>query len=144
MGAVSLLNAYDTPPKYWAHFKEAGSRYGLDPKMLAAIAMHESCLNCTAINRANKNKSIDVGVMQINSWWFKTLSKYTKDLNSLYDPRFNIHIGAWVLKKCTKRYGVTWKAIDCYNKGESKAQKRSKYIRQVNKQYEKIKRKNYN
>ncbi|MBD3822876.1 MAG: lytic transglycosylase domain-containing protein [Epsilonproteobacteria bacterium] len=130
-------------PAYWEYFVEAGERYSLDPKILLAIGMTESSLKPHAINKDNRNKSIDVGIMQINSWWFKTLKKHTEDLNNLYDPRFNIHVGAWVLKQCTNRYGVTWKAVDCYNKGENNAKNISSYVRMVNKSYMKIKDKNF-
>ena len=135
---ISVAHA-TKPPRYWKYFKEAGEKYGLDPKILVAIGMCESSLNCKAIKKKNRNKSIDVGVMQINSWWFPTLKKSAKDLNLLYSPRYNIHVGAWIFKKCTKMYGVSWRAIDCYNKGAKKARHNSKYIRMVNKKYSKIK-----
>ena len=133
----------DRVPDYWHYFKEAGKRYGVDPKVLLAIGMTESKLNPHAINRANRNKTIDVGIMQINSWWFKRLKRYTKDLNVLYDARFNIHVGAWVFRKCTNRFGTTWRAVDCYNKGENKAHNNSRYVRLVNKNYVKVKNKRY-
>ena len=139
---AGYIKAEAEPPKYWNLFKEAGNRYGVDPKLLLAIAKTESSLNCVAIGR-NKNKSLDVGVMQINSWWFKRLKKYSKNLNALYDPRFNIHVGAWIFKRCTNKFGVSWRAIDCYNKGESKAHHNSAYCRKVNKNYKKIKNKKY-
>jgi len=139
---IGINNAQADTPKYWNLFKEAGDRYGVDPKLLLAIATTESRLNCVAIGR-NKNKSLDVGVMQINSWWFKRLKKYSKNLNALYDPRFNIHIGAWIFKRCTNRFGVSWRAIDCYNKGEKRAHHNSAYCRRVSKNYKKIKHKKY-
>lgn len=140
--SIATASTRDPAPKYWHLFKEAGEKYQVDPKLLLAIAKTESSLNCVAIGR-NKNKSLDVGVMQINSWWFKRLKKYSKNLNALYEPRFNIHIGAWIFKRCTNRFGVSWKAIDCYNKGESKAHNNSAYCRKVSKNYKKIKYKNF-
>jgi len=125
-------------PKYWEYFKEAGERYSVDPKLLLAIGMTESSLNHMSINKANRNKTIDVGVMQINSCHFKTLRKYTNNINALYDPRFNINIGAWVLRGCTKKFGTTWRAVDCYNKGAGNAHKNSRYIRKVAKNYKKV------
>lgn len=126
------------PPKYWPYFWEAGKKYNIDPKILVAIGLTESSINHKAINKANRNKTIDVGVMQINSCHFNTLKKYTDDLNNLYDPRFNIHVGAWVLKRCMKRFDVSWRAIDCYNKGAGNARNTSGYVKKVNKHYEKI------
>lgn len=133
-----------SPPKYWRHFKEAGQKYGIDPKILVAIAENESSLNCKAVNNKNRNKTIDVGIMQINSCHFKNLKHYTNDLNNLYDARFNIHVGAWVLKKCINRFGTNWKAVDCYNKGPGNAHTMSVYIKRVNKHYEKIRNARWN
>jgi len=141
---ISAKITKKTPPRYWSHFKEAGTKYGIDPKILVAIAENESSLNHKAINKANRNKTIDVGVMQINSCHFKTLKKYTNDLNDLYDARFNIHVGAWVLKRCINRFGVNWKAVDCYNKGAGNAHTMSRYIKKVNKNYEKIRHARWN
>ena len=142
--AASANITKKTPPKYWSHFKEAGTKYGIDPKILVAIAENESSINHKAINKANRNKTIDVGVMQINSCHFKKLKSYTNDLNDLYDARFNIHVGAWVLKKCINRFGVNWKSVDCYNKGPGNAHFMSGYVKRVNKNYEKIRHAKWN
>jgi len=125
--------------KYWPYFRDAAKRYKIDYRYLIAIGLHESSCRATAINKKNRNKSIDVGVMQVNSWWFPKLKKYTKDLNNLYDPRFNIHVGAWIFKQCTNQFGVTRKAIDCYNKGAPRAKSNSVYVRGVEAQFRKIK-----
>jgi len=134
--------SYDPAPKYWEHFCEAGERYGIDPKLLLAIGMTESSLNRVAVNKANRNRTIDVGVMQINSCHFSMLSKYTDDLNNLYSPRFNIHVGAWVLNQCMDKFSG-WKAVDCYNKGAGKAQTMSSYVKKVNKNFKSVYHKNF-
>jgi soluble lytic murein transglycosylase-like protein len=129
-----------TKVRYWNHFKEAGQRYGIDPVLLLAIANTESNVNPYCINKANRNKTIDVGVMQINSCHFKELRRYIGDLNLLYDPRLNINVGAWVLKKCINRFGLNWKAVDCYNKGAGNAHNNSAYARRVYSHYRKLKK----
>jgi len=125
---------------HWSHFQDAGKRYRLDPKLLLAISLHESSCRVTAINKKNRNKSIDVGLMQVNSWWFPQVKKYTPNLNNLYDPRFNIHVGAWIFKQCTNRFSNTAQAIDCYNKGAPRAKKTSTYARGVLNKYNKVKK----
>ena len=54
---------------------KAAGTYKLDPWLLMAIAKTESSFNPNAVNAANKNKSVDYGMMQINSFWLPTLKK---------------------------------------------------------------------
>lgn len=93
-------------------FEEAGKTYGINPSLLKSIAQIESNLNPKAMNK-NQNGSIDIGLMQINSFWIKTLGLDTNKLIS--DPCYNTMIGAKVLKQCIDRYGYTWEAVGCYN-----------------------------
>jgi len=135
--------AGSTPPLYWDYFREAADRYKIDPLLLVAIAKTESSINPYLINKANRNKSIDVGVMQINSCHFRELKGYMGDLNRLYDPRLNIHVGAWVLSQCIQRFGMSWQAVDCYNKGAKKAHRNSRYVRKVASHYSRLKRESW-
>lgn len=93
-------------------FEEAGKTYGISPMLLESIAKIESSLNPNAINK-NHNGSIDIGLMQINSFWLKTLKLDTDKLIS--DPCYNTMTGAKILKQCIERYGYTWAAVGCYN-----------------------------
>ena len=93
-------------------FEEAGQRYNISPKLLRSIAQVESGLNPKAVNR-NSNGSTDMGLMQINSSWLKTLNVTPDDL--MNDPCLNTMTGAWVLRQCIDRHGYTWEAVGCYN-----------------------------
>lgn len=93
-------------------FEDAGNEYGINPVLLKSIAQIESNLNPGAINR-NQNGSMDIGLMQINSFWIKTLGLDPNKLVS--DPCYNTMTGAKVLKQCIDRYGYTWEAVGCYN-----------------------------
>ncbi|MFA5028565.1 MAG: lytic transglycosylase domain-containing protein, partial [Candidatus Methylomirabilota bacterium] len=68
----------------WAH---------VHPTLLRAIAWVESAGNPSALSW-NRNGSYDVGLMQINSWW------YSRGLASLWprlgDPCVNAAAGTWV------------------------------------------------
>ena len=97
-----------------ACWQEAGSRYQVDPALLHAIARTESGLNPAAINR-NRNGSIDIGLMQINSAWFPTLAKYGISTQDVWEPCTNIHVGAWVLAQNMQKLGVNWDAVGAYN-----------------------------
>jgi soluble lytic murein transglycosylase-like protein len=93
-------------------FEYAGNEHGITPVILESIAKVESNLNPSAINR-NRNGSVDIGLMQINSEWLKTLKLSQKDL--LNDACLNTRVGAQILRQCIDRYGVNWEAIGCYN-----------------------------
>ena len=114
-------------------FRVAGERYGIEPVLLYAIAVSESSLNPAAIHINDKNGTYDVGIMQINSRWFPVLEKFGIKEDDLYNPCQNIMVGAWILAQCMHKLGVSWKAVDCYNKGPTKAKHLSKYTLKVHK-----------
>ncbi len=93
-------------------FEEAGFEYGISPLLLQSIARHESGMNPTAVCR-NANGSYDYGLMQINSRWARVLG--TEHWMRLGDPCANVRTGAWILARCIRRYGYTWKAVGCYH-----------------------------
>lgn len=93
-------------------YEDAADAYGINPSLLRAIAKTESNFNPRAINR-NLDGSIDIGLMQINSYW---LQRYGLDADMLLnDPCYNIMAGARILKTCIDKYGYTWEAVGCYN-----------------------------
>ena len=92
----------------------AGERYGIPPALLKAIAQVESSLDPQAVNH-NKNGSYDFGLMQINTYWQKTLGDYW---NEIADPCYNVIVGAWILRQCFDRYGYSWDSVACYNIGK--------------------------
>ncbi len=103
-------------------FDEAGRTYGISPVLLRGIARVESDLNPGAVNR-NANGSIDMGLMQVNSFWLKPLGTTSRELTT--DPCYNVMAGAWILKGCLDRHGETWEAVGCYN--ATSRDKRVKY-----------------
>ena len=97
-----------------ACWQEAGSRYQIDPTLLYAIARTESALNPAATHR-NRDGSIDIGLMQINSAWLPDLAKHGISARDLWEPCTNIHVGAWVLAQKVRKLGMTWEAVGAYN-----------------------------
>ena len=93
-------------------FEEAGSGYGLSPSLLKSIASIESGMNPAAMNR-NRNGTVDLGLMQINSYWI-TASRLDREL-LMGDACYNTWAGARILRGCIDRYGYTWEAVGCYN-----------------------------
>jgi soluble lytic murein transglycosylase-like protein len=101
---------------------EAGERYNLDPWLLYAIGWTESSMNPNATN-GNKNATMDVGLMQINSWWLPKLRSMGIHREHLFDPCTSIHVGAWILAQNFRQYGFSWKAIGAYNAQNEKKQR---------------------
>jgi soluble lytic murein transglycosylase-like protein len=93
-------------------FDDAGRTYGISPLLLRGIARVESNMKPGAVNH-NSNGSIDLGLMQVNSFWLKTLGATSRELTT--DPCYNVMAGAWILKGCLDRHGETWEAVGCYN-----------------------------
>lgn len=102
-------------------FRKWGAEYGVEWKMLKAVARKESRLNPNAVNNAD-NESI--GLMQVlcrpngrggcaNSLKVDGWSEVTR--RKLFDPDFNIKIGAQILAWNIRKYGMP-KAIAVYNR----------------------------
>jgi len=130
-------------------FDQAGGYYDINPTLLKSIAINESSLKASSINK-NKNKSgeiisADYGLMQINSNWFKRLQEFevTKE-KLLNDPCFNVYIGAWILAQNFYTHGFNWNSVGAYNAGfkKSKQKNRDIYIRKIKKTFEELKNKN--
>ena len=123
-------------------FEKAGSLYRVSPSLLKAIASVESNFNSRAVNRANRDGSVDVGLMQINSRWFKQLKQYGISPESLRDDACtNIHVGAWILATNFHAKGISWDAVGAYNAGfsnkPSAVRARAIYINKVKKALQK-------
>jgi hypothetical protein len=93
-------------------FEEAGSAFNLNPRLLKSIAFLESGMNPIAVHN-NKNGSVDLGLMQVNSSWI-TAANLDKE-RLMRDACYNTQTGARILRDCIDRLGYTWEAIGCYN-----------------------------
>jgi hypothetical protein len=108
-------------------FERAGEEYGISPLLLWAIAKQESNFNPRAINKSNEDGSVDIGLMQINSFWGKQLGE--EFWYAQADPCFNIRSGAYVLAGCFAQYGKTWAGLGCYNARST--DKQINYVKQI-------------
>jgi len=93
-------------------FEDAGKQYDVSPLILWAISKKESGFNPSAIN-FNQNGTYDYCHMQINSSWAAELGE--KVWASIGDPCQCTMVGAWILSRCIKNYGYSWKAVGCYH-----------------------------
>lgn len=117
---LALLVALLSVGNAWAFdFEGAAKRYGVPRELLEAISKVESGHNKLAVNR-NKNGSVDLGHMQVNSAWKKS-GKI--EWEKLTDENYCTYVGAWVLAQAIQRYqGNVWGAVAAYNTGKSASQ----------------------
>jgi soluble lytic murein transglycosylase-like protein len=102
----------------------ASAQYGVPDLLLYAIMRQEGGRPGT-VSR-NKNRTVDMGRMQINSSWLPTLAPlgYTAEYLTWNDCG-NIMVAAWILKSNYQKFGNQWnawpQAIMAYNVGQPKS-----------------------
>lgn len=130
---TALCSQVNAQIPYGSCFHEAAARYEIDKRMLVAIAKTESGLRAGSIGPKNANGTYDIGLMQINSAWLPTLSKYGITESNLKNACTNIHVGAWIFAQNIQAHGPTWKAVGAYN--ARTPSKQAAYANKVNKNY---------
>ena len=100
----------------------------MNPHLLVAIADVESGLRADAVGR-NRDGSVDLGLMQINSRWLPELRRHGLQAADLMQPCVSVHVGAWVLAQAMRRHGNTWTAVGAYHAGPGPH--RERYVRRV-------------
>lgn len=93
-------------------FLDAGKRYNIEPNLLKAIAHIESRFDPSASNSVG-----DIGLMQINPFWFDKLQAYGITEKLLKNPCVNANVGAWILAQSFASYGRNWQAVGRYHAG---------------------------
>jgi soluble lytic murein transglycosylase-like protein len=119
---VPVHSARAEPAPLQRCIADAAQLFGHTEELLAAIVRQESSGKCASVNRANADRSYDIGCMQINSSWLPVLqSRFGISEQDLFDPCINVNVGAWILAGEVRRHGNTWRAVGAYNaKTESK------------------------
>lgn len=123
-----LASPLDVFHAYHSHFLFAGSRYAVDPELLAAIAWVESRGDAHAVNTSDPS----YGLMQVfcftdpHSQTGRCQNKlhgidgWPATPNSLLDPSRSIHIAAQILADDQARNQTLPGAIAAYNGGAHK------------------------
>lgn len=94
---------------------EAAHCFQIPPLVIKAIIWKESKNMQNVITR-NKNHSIDLGIMQINSLHFSMLESIGISEDELRkNSCANVFSGVWVLNQAIRRYGYTWEGIGNYH-----------------------------
>lgn len=108
---------------------QAAQCFQVNPLLIKAIIWHESRNQPQALN-INKNKTVDVGIMQINSVHFSSLKSRGIDEQRLRkDSCANVFSGTWILKQKIEQYGYTWDGIGSYH--SRTALQREKYVQKI-------------
>ncbi|MDO5537788.1 MAG: lytic transglycosylase domain-containing protein [Desulfovibrionaceae bacterium] len=125
-------------------------RFGISETLALAIARTESGINplCITIEgrehrpasfeqaarlageAMRQGRSVDLGLMQINSWWLKRLRLDPRDV---LRPATNVLLGVWILHQEMLRHGRVWKAVGAYHSPSSR--RRQAYVRRVARHY---------
>ncbi|HID66351.1 MAG TPA: hypothetical protein EYP32_05965 [Aquificaceae bacterium] len=71
-----------------------------------------------------------LGLGQINKIW---IERYKLNAEKLFDACYNVYWSAYILNRCYKFFGNSWKTIDCYNKGLL-ASSESEYVLKIYKE----------
>ena len=94
-------------------FKRAGEVYGVDPRLLMAVAHAESRFNTGASGRGGS-----AGMMQVMP---KTGERYGLTVEQLMDPKTAIDFGAMYLSERIAAYDGDWNlALSAYNQGSTR------------------------
>jgi len=93
---------------------DAARYHRVSARVVRAIAQGESSMRANALN-VNEDGSEDIGLMQVNSWWFPKLARYGITREKLFDACVNAYVGTWIFASNVKKYGATWKAVGAYN-----------------------------
>lgn len=118
-------------------FERHAKANGLDADLLRAIACVESAGNPKAVGK--NASSEDLGLMQINSSWFKRFHTSRSEL--LNDVCRNIEIASEILSDNFARIENPWEAVGAYNasctklKGEACETARKRYAWKVYRAY---------
>lgn len=117
---LALLVAFACAGNAWAFdFEGAARMYAVPKELLEAISKVESGNKALAINK-NRNGSVDLGHMQVNSDWQKSGKIEWKKLT---DENYCTYVGAWILAQEIQRFqGNVWAAVAAYNTGKSASQ----------------------
>ncbi|TFY91870.1 invasion protein IagB [Pseudomonas nabeulensis] len=135
-----LIGASRAQAYCWA---EVGSRYDIEPELLQAIAAVESGYRADAMNRANRNGTWDIGLMQINSLHLPRLLKLgITEERLLAEPCLSVEVGASILHEFIQRFGYNWTAVGSYNvglgSGPQQEALRMQYAQKIWRRYEEL------
>jgi hypothetical protein len=94
---------------------EGAALYAIPPGLSFALCWEESRYNPRAVNRLNRDGSVDRGLFQLNSGSFPKLTEY-----EFFNPRINAVYGMAHLRLCLDTGGSEITALAMYNAGTTR------------------------
>ena len=91
---------------------DCSDEFNIPPALAFALCWEESRFNPSAVNRQNRNGSIDRGLFQLNNQSFPHL-----DISVFYNIRSNARYGINHLRQCLNSGGTEISALAMYNAG---------------------------
>jgi Transglycosylase SLT domain len=125
---ISLMSVGLTTIAHADCLDAAAAYYHVNGGVVHAIAQVESGMQPHRVN-INRNGSVDIGLMQVNSSWLPVLARYGIGKRDLYDGCTNAYVGTWILARNIRQLGPTWDAVGAYN--ATSPMKRRAYARRV-------------
>ena len=127
-GIIVLVGCYAAvrllfPLHYRSQLELYGKQYNVDPLLLAAVIRAESKFYPRA-----KSQVGALGLMQIvpqtGDWAAREMGLVDFDIDKLFDPAVNIHVGAWYLHGLVEEFdGDLVLALAAYNCGRGNVKK---------------------
>lgn len=111
---------------------QISAHYQVPVNLIAAVRLQEG--GCPGLVSENSNGSVDMGPMQINSWWFGehqySLQRYGISAESVLNNFCqNLSVSAWILRQNFTSFGNWADSISAYNLG--KPDRNSAYLSSV-------------
>lgn len=97
----------------------AAASRDLPPQLLVGILDVEG--GKVGFERQNSNGTRDLGPMQVNTLWVTVVAKAhgvpeAEVETSLRDDGcYNVHMAAWILRRCIEDMGDQWTGVGCYH-----------------------------
>jgi soluble lytic murein transglycosylase len=106
------------PLPYESFVRKVAERNGVDPMLIAGLIKQESIFQNDAISRAGA-----IGLMQVLPTTARLMAKRLKlrySREKLFDPEYNLQLGALYLSDLLKQFGSPEAALAAYNAGEDR------------------------
>jgi soluble lytic murein transglycosylase-like protein len=112
---LAFFSALTQSEEIAASILDSADRFDIPPALAFALCWGESRFNPWAVNRANRNRTTDRGLFQLNNESFPTLKEA-----DFFDPRVNAYYGMAHLRWCLDSGGSEVAGLAMYNAGTNR------------------------
>jgi soluble lytic murein transglycosylase len=110
------------PAPYAAAITKAAKESGLDPNLVAAVALQESAYNPMAVSGAGARGLLQV-MPAVGAELAANLRIKPFSAASLFEPETNLRLGCAHLKEYIRRFGSVPRALAAYNGGPARVER---------------------